>query len=84
MKQSKEGKNVTVFFHKSDTYGGLYKKAHYFSSDKTSVLHWENVIKYVLYPDDHAPNYLIPISSNIQKTDLFGIFNFISHRFIFN
>lgn len=77
-KKSKGGKAVAVFFHKSDTYGGLYKKAHYFSSDKTSILHWENVIKYVLYPDDHTPNYLIPVSSNIQKTDFFGIFNVIS------
>ena len=63
---------IAVMFHKSDSYGNLYRKHHYFSKDSDSYLHWDKVLKCVLFADHDTPQYLIPISATIDKRQLFS------------
>ena len=67
--------NVAIFFHRSDNYGKLYKKDHYFSRFKSSLLHRDNVIQCAVYPDKNTPSYLVPLRAPINKMDLLSIFN---------
>ena len=70
--------NIAIFFHKSDHYGRLFKKDHYFSNDKNSLLYWERVAKYAVNPDETTPSHLMPLKARIVRNDYFLFFNFIS------
>ena len=67
--------DVGIFFHRSDNYGNLYKKEHYFSRFRSSLLHRDNVVKCAVYPDKNTPSYLVPLRAPINKMDLLSIFN---------
>lgn len=77
------GNDVAVLFHRSDSYGRLYKKRHYFSSDEASSLHWDNVLKCAIYPDGNTPSYLLPLKVRPHLKDLGSFFSFIDLGFFF-
>lgn len=71
------GNNVAVFFHKSDSYGLLYKKHHYFSGKRSSLLHWDNVVRCAIFPDKNTPSHLTPLRAQVDKVDLIKFFSVI-------
>lgn len=74
---NKPDSKMAVIFHKSDRYGRLFKKEHYFSSEVTSPLHWDNVTKYAVYPDENTPPYLVPLKEVVRRSDYLLFFYFI-------
>ena len=73
----KPDNDVAVFFHRSDSYGQLYKKEHYFSRNRSNRLHWDNVVKCAIFADENTPEYLTPLKAPINKWDMLKFFNFI-------
>ncbi|MDC0992874.1 hypothetical protein OAS14_00750 [Alphaproteobacteria bacterium] len=69
--------DVAVLFHRRDSFGHLYKKRHYFSSDETNALHWDNVVKCAIYPDGNTPSYLLPLKVRPHFKDLGSFFRLI-------
>lgn len=74
---SKNIKNTAIIFHKSLAYGNLYLKDHYFSDNKYSRLHRDNVLMFVLDPDcmDQAINqqFINLKKKSVSTLRLFGI-----------
>ena len=75
--------NVAIFFHRSDNYGKLYKKDHYFSRFKSSLLHRDNVVQCAVYPDKNTPSYLLPLRVPVYKADLLGFFSVMDLKLFF-
>ena len=79
VRQKKKGlsdpaNDVAIFYHRSDKFEGLYKKHQYFSNDKDSALHIDNILRCVIYPDKNTPQNLLPLSVKISIFDLIDIF----------
>lgn len=72
------GHDVAIFFHQSDRYGTLYRKSHYFSQRSDSLLNWDTVDKYALFPNKDTPRYLVPLQVRISRVELLKFFNFVN------
>jgi hypothetical protein len=72
------GHDVAIFFHQSDSYGSLYRKSHYFSQKIGSLLNWNTIDKYALFPNKDTPGHLAPLQVRISRFELLKFFNFVN------
>ncbi len=73
----KPDNDVAILFHRSDSYGQLYGKKHYFSRNKSHRLHWDNVVKCAIFADENTPKYLTPLKAPVNKWDILKFLNFM-------
>ena len=76
-------KKIAIIYHDSTNYGPLYKKDHYFSTNKNSFLFKKNVTKFVLGNNKNDKVSLINLNYQFKYNDILIFLKYLLLEFRF-